>query len=276
MKLIRIRDGIKRQMQKGFTLIELAIVLVIAGIILTGVLKGTDAINKAKVERMVADIKGLQGTILEFQKRNNRLPGDCNNDGTIQFAAVPLTRTLLSSGSTAVPDNTAGNRNTSFTTTVGTVSTTSVCVPGATTTDEDGVSVLWNEMRHSGIVDSQRLPFELAKHTSNDVMEVTWMQVGAAGAINRANVIVIYGVPVWMAEAIDAEIDGVAQYSTAGGAVGATNASTQGRVRRWDANVTGATSHDFSATTTGFDHGGLTRDDPVSISFQFDVNKLPN
>ena len=34
--------------QAGFTMVELAIVLVIAGIILTGALKGTDMINKAK------------------------------------------------------------------------------------------------------------------------------------------------------------------------------------------------------------------------------------
>ena len=83
MKSIR-GQNFKRQMQKGFTLVELAIVLVIAGIILVGVLKGTDSINKAKVERAVADLKGLQGEIMEYQKRTGRLPGDCNNNGRIE------------------------------------------------------------------------------------------------------------------------------------------------------------------------------------------------
>ncbi|MEJ1959565.1 MAG: prepilin-type N-terminal cleavage/methylation domain-containing protein [Nitrosomonadales bacterium] len=87
--------NIKGQLQKGFTLVELAIVLVIAGIILTGVLKGTDAINKAKVERMVADLKGLQGTLLEFKKRTGRYAGDCDNNGVVNNNTLPLTATLL-------------------------------------------------------------------------------------------------------------------------------------------------------------------------------------
>lgn len=37
--------------QKGFTLVELAIVLVIIGIILGAVLKGQELINNAKVKR---------------------------------------------------------------------------------------------------------------------------------------------------------------------------------------------------------------------------------
>ena len=55
--------------QGGFTMVELAIVLVIAGIILTGALKGTDMINKARIERVAADLKGLQGMLLEHEKR---------------------------------------------------------------------------------------------------------------------------------------------------------------------------------------------------------------
>ncbi|MCF8168931.1 MAG: prepilin-type N-terminal cleavage/methylation domain-containing protein, partial [Rhodoferax sp.] len=55
--------------QRGFTMVELAIVLVVARLILVAVLKGTDTVNKAKVERAVADLKGLQGMLLETQKR---------------------------------------------------------------------------------------------------------------------------------------------------------------------------------------------------------------
>jgi len=42
--------------QSGFTLIELAIVLVIIGLLLGGVLKGQELINSAKVKNMATDI----------------------------------------------------------------------------------------------------------------------------------------------------------------------------------------------------------------------------
>ncbi len=44
-----------KKQQTGFTLIELAIVLVIIGLLLGGVLKGQELINSAKVKNMVAD-----------------------------------------------------------------------------------------------------------------------------------------------------------------------------------------------------------------------------
>ena len=65
-----------RRHQAGFTMVELAIVLVIAGIILVGALKGTDMINKAKIERVTADLKGLQGEADRVRLAMNTLPGD--------------------------------------------------------------------------------------------------------------------------------------------------------------------------------------------------------
>ena len=46
--------------QSGFTLIELAIVLVIIGLLLGGVLKGQELINSAKVKNMASDFKNVQ------------------------------------------------------------------------------------------------------------------------------------------------------------------------------------------------------------------------
>ncbi len=44
---------------KGFTLVELAIVLVIIGIILGAVLKGQELINNAKMKRAYNDVRGV-------------------------------------------------------------------------------------------------------------------------------------------------------------------------------------------------------------------------
>lgn len=65
--------------QSGFTLIELAIVLVIIGLLLGGVLKGQELINSAKVKNMAADFKNTQVYIYGYQDRYRALPGDHRN-----------------------------------------------------------------------------------------------------------------------------------------------------------------------------------------------------
>jgi prepilin-type N-terminal cleavage/methylation domain-containing protein len=65
--------------QKGFTLIEIAIVLVIIGLLIGGVLKGQSMIQNAKVKRLVNDVEGLKAAALTFQDRYGMLPGDENS-----------------------------------------------------------------------------------------------------------------------------------------------------------------------------------------------------
>ena len=60
----------------GFTLIELAIVLVIIGLLLGGVLKGQELINSAKVKNMATDFKNVQVYIYGYQDKFKALPGD--------------------------------------------------------------------------------------------------------------------------------------------------------------------------------------------------------
>src|SRR4051812_11453032 len=62
--------------QSGFTLIELAIVLVIIGLLLGGVLKGQELINSAKVKNMASDFKNAQVYIYGYQDKYKALPGD--------------------------------------------------------------------------------------------------------------------------------------------------------------------------------------------------------
>jgi len=65
-----------KQQQTGFTLIELAIVLVIIGLLLGGVLKGQELINSAKVKNLATDFKNIQVSIYGYQDKFKALPGD--------------------------------------------------------------------------------------------------------------------------------------------------------------------------------------------------------
>jgi prepilin-type N-terminal cleavage/methylation domain-containing protein len=62
--------------QQGFTLIEIAIVLVIIGLLLGGVLKGQELINAARVRNIASQLDGVKIAYLGFQDRFRALPGD--------------------------------------------------------------------------------------------------------------------------------------------------------------------------------------------------------
>ncbi len=65
-----------RQQQSGFTLVEIAIVLVIIGLLLGGVLKGQELINSAKVKNFANDFRNIPLFIYGYQDRYHALPGD--------------------------------------------------------------------------------------------------------------------------------------------------------------------------------------------------------
>ena len=62
--------------QSGFTLIEIAIVLVIIGLLLGGVLKGQELINSAKVKNLAGDFRNIPVFIYGYQDKFKALPGD--------------------------------------------------------------------------------------------------------------------------------------------------------------------------------------------------------
>ena len=65
--------------QKGFTLVEIAIVLVIVGLLIGGVLKGQEMITNAKLKRIESDHAGLAAAMFSYQDRYLQLPGDDSN-----------------------------------------------------------------------------------------------------------------------------------------------------------------------------------------------------
>lgn len=62
--------------QSGFTLIEIAIVLVIIGLLLGGVLKGQELINSARVKNLATDFRNIPVFVYGYQDRFRFLPGD--------------------------------------------------------------------------------------------------------------------------------------------------------------------------------------------------------
>ena len=187
---------------KGFTLVELAIVLVIIGIILGAVLKGQELINNAKVKRLQNDLRGIEAAMWTYYDRAGRMPGDCNSNGVIEYG--------LGTGPSGVSLHYSINAN----------PTADYC--GNANTEND-VNPAWSDMRVQRVLSYATPNVNLARHNFSDYFAIG--SIGSNGV--NYNAIVIYGIPAWAAKMIDVSIDGAED-------------GTAGRVRNFTSNVTGS------------------------------------
>jgi prepilin-type N-terminal cleavage/methylation domain-containing protein len=182
---------------RGFTLVELAIVLVIIGIILGAILKGTELINNSKVKRVQNDLRALEASIWTFYDRTGRMPGDCNTDGIIGYG-LPASATGTGLGFSTNSDP-----------------TTDYCIN--TSTSETNVNRAFSDLRVQRVLSYSQPNTNLARHVFNDYFAIGSYNDGT----RYFNAIVIYGLPAWAAKMIDVSIDGAAD-------------GQNGRVRRYD------------------------------------------
>ena len=103
-----------RTAQKGFTLVEIAIVLVIIGLLLGGILKGQEMIVQARTKNVIADFSGVSAAYHGYMDRyramagddagagrwTNGLPGNNNGQigGAYNVATCPTANTLPAAG----------------------------------------------------------------------------------------------------------------------------------------------------------------------------------
>jgi prepilin-type N-terminal cleavage/methylation domain-containing protein len=74
--------------RKGFTLIEMAIVLVIIGIIIGAIVKGQDLIANAQAKQLTSAVNSWRSLAYAYMDRNGRLPGDASRNGVIGDVAA--------------------------------------------------------------------------------------------------------------------------------------------------------------------------------------------
>lgn len=116
---MRVSDGlltdlfIKRMVvmkrnQAGFTLIEIAIVMVVIGLLLGGVLKGQEMIENAKISNLRNDFSGVSAAIYAYQDRYRSLPGD---DNRANLASRGWADSAAGNGNGSLNNNDAFNAN---------------------------------------------------------------------------------------------------------------------------------------------------------------------
>ncbi len=128
-----MKDLNRRKSEKGFTLVELAIVLVIIGILLGGIIKGQELIKNAKIKRTFNAAKEISAAINTYYDRYKVYPGD-DTAATTRFN--PLTYAV-----------TNGNGNGLIAVGAASTAPNFACALGTEQCD------MWAELRMAGIID---------------------------------------------------------------------------------------------------------------------------
>jgi len=97
--------------EQGFTLVELAIVIIIIGLLIGGVLKGQQLVENAKVTAVINQISAYESAVGSFRDIYSNMPGD------MQFATEELsgcdgTTNCLDGDGNGIVGNTSGTWNT--------------------------------------------------------------------------------------------------------------------------------------------------------------------
>ncbi|MDX2028814.1 MAG: prepilin-type N-terminal cleavage/methylation domain-containing protein [Alphaproteobacteria bacterium] len=171
-----------RRHRRGFTLVELSIVLVIIGLIIGGVLTGQQIIQNARVTNALNTIQAYQAQFQTYVQNYGALPGDDSNAAT-RFSGV-------------VPPSPIGNGD----------GTLQGAFDSANPNDES--RLVWMDMRAAGLVKNQvGTGNSTAVQPPNPFNGVYGFQNGAFSSAFTTAVLCLNNVPAAAAQAIDSRLD---------------------------------------------------------------------
>jgi prepilin-type N-terminal cleavage/methylation domain-containing protein len=128
------RINIIKNVEKGFTLVEIAIVMMIIGLLIGGVFGGKRLLETARAQKTIGDLKSIESSTLVFRDTYRGLPGDITNPS----ARLP--------NCTVAPCSTAGNNNR-------TIGTRDLRLGIHTITAADENFRFWQHLKASDLID---------------------------------------------------------------------------------------------------------------------------
>lgn len=208
--------------QRGFNLVEMSVTMAAAGLLFAAVTTGQELIDQAKATKLINDVKTVEMRVQQFAQLKGRMPGDCDADGVIDYAADA---NALAGSLRTDSDNNARASEYSYSVLLPTIpadgaaaaaqsdtcallgSTTSISDVATSTTN---ANVWINDLKSAGVVSDSAPNRTLAKMVNEDFVFVGKVtDAGGATAVGADyNAIVIHNVPQWMARRLSTAING--------------------------------------------------------------------
>ncbi|MEC9341156.1 MAG: prepilin-type N-terminal cleavage/methylation domain-containing protein [Pseudomonadota bacterium] len=208
-----------QKIQRGFTLIEIAIVLVIIGLLLGGVLKGQELIESGKIKRAITDYNGTSAAFYGYLDRYGFIPGD---DGT----AAARWNGVFGNGGSAQNGNADGDLDGEY-----------------EATGNEDTTRFWQHLRAAGfITGSMQTPAIAREQPINRYGGIIGVENVGAGL--AGNIVCQSNIPAKGAIAIDTQMD-----DGTGNAGSMRAIQGAGNINAGNANTAGATIVDDGSTT---------------------------
>lgn len=233
--------------QKGFTLVELSVVVLVAGLMLTAVMKGQSMMETARAQKMSNDIKNIEALIGSYETAKGRLPGDCNSDGLIgvnlNTAGATTALSTLTYASNIADQTTRAllySNSGAATTSALTVAGPEFHCPAVAglVAMETNANIWVNDLRAGNFIGVNTVPRLFSKHIGEDMVYVgTWTDTLTG---ENYNAMTLANVPANMAQRIMKSING------------SDSTTNMGQMRVFD-NVASGTyvSDAFAGATSG-------------------------
>ena len=71
--------NMQQKKQRGFTIVELSVVIVIIGLLISGIIAGDILLKAAEIRSVISDVNGYKSAVRNFEEIYNNLPGDMPN-----------------------------------------------------------------------------------------------------------------------------------------------------------------------------------------------------
>jgi prepilin-type N-terminal cleavage/methylation domain-containing protein len=185
-------------MQAGFTLVEIAIVLVIIGLLLGGILKGQEMITQARIKNVVNDFNGITAAQFAYLDRYRAVPGDDTGAATRWADPNPVGGSRNGNGNGVI----AGLYMTAAPATL---------APAAPAPANDESNVFWWHLRLAGFVAGATTGQAAWSQPVNAVGGLVGVQNGSPGPAGGSQlsglVLCSSNVPDKIASAVDTQID---------------------------------------------------------------------